>query len=240
MLRTIEKVSYESLPEKIAWRIRRAILAGDLKPGERLIEQKLAAQLDVGQPTLREALKELEIQGFVRKIPNKGTYVTELSKEDYKKNIEVRMTLEVLAVGHASTNLTDKAVLVLEQSVEEMERAAHNMDLQTFHESDLLFHRTIWELADNEYLCLALERITFHLFAYVLLQRPNDVENEFLAAVEQHRQILAGLVSRDPQVARSAFVKATTKFWGEQHRVYVEESQELFGPDSELIESDQR
>src|SRR6058998_1823102 len=81
---------FPSLPEAVAQKLRDAILAGQLKPGERLVEQKLAANLGIGQPTLREALKELEFQGFVRKSPKKGTYVTELTPEDFRQIQEVR------------------------------------------------------------------------------------------------------------------------------------------------------
>ena len=79
-------VRFPSLPEAVAEKLREAVLAGQLKPGERLVEQKLAASLGIGQPTLREALKELEFQGFVRKSPKKGTYVTELTPEDSAKS----------------------------------------------------------------------------------------------------------------------------------------------------------
>ena len=99
----IEAVHVRSLAEAAAQSLREAIIAGKLKPGERLIEQKLASQLGIGQPTLREALKELEYQGFVRKLANKGrTFVTKLSTEDISKIHQVRMVLEVLAVDLAA------------------------------------------------------------------------------------------------------------------------------------------
>src|ERR671936_391943 len=95
------RVHFQSIPETVAETLREGIIAGKLKPGERLVEQKLAAQLGIGQPTLREALKELEYQGFVRKVPNRGTYVTRLSQEDFSKILEVRMALEALVIERA-------------------------------------------------------------------------------------------------------------------------------------------
>jgi len=74
-----------SVPEIVAEKLREAILAGQLKPGDRLIEQKWAARFSVGQPTIREAHRELELQGFVRKSRQRGTYVTELSREECRK-----------------------------------------------------------------------------------------------------------------------------------------------------------
>lgn len=220
-------VQVRSLPEAIAEKLREAILAGLLKPGERLIEQKLAGRLGIGQPTLREALRELELQGFVRKAaPNKGTYVTKLNQEDFQKIFEVRMALEVVAIGKATIHWNERASHELGSIVTRMEAAAREFDLATFHKNDLEFHRTIWDLTGNEYLGIALERVAFRLFAFVLLQRPGGAANEFLAAAEQHRQILAGLQSGHPQIARKAFVESTLKFWSEQHRVEVAVSDE--------------
>src|SRR5881296_1234514 len=120
---------FPSLPEAVAEKLREAVLAGQLKPGERLVEQKLAASLGIGQPTLREALKELEFQGFVRKSPKKGTYVTQLTKEDFRQILEVRMTLEVLAIEHAARNMSKEAGQELEEIVRRMESSAQKFDL---------------------------------------------------------------------------------------------------------------
>src|SRR5712692_11480047 len=87
----VRPIIVQSAPQAAAEAIREAITVGRLKGGQRLVEQKLAASLGIGQPTLREALKELEFQGFVRKSPKKGTYVTELTPEDFRKIQEVRM-----------------------------------------------------------------------------------------------------------------------------------------------------
>jgi DNA-binding GntR family transcriptional regulator len=61
-----------SLPEAVADKLREAILSDRLRPGQRLVEHKLAARFGIGQPTLREALRELEAQGFVRKSQKRG------------------------------------------------------------------------------------------------------------------------------------------------------------------------
>jgi len=207
-----------SVPEAVAQKLRDAILAGQLKPGERLVEQKLASRFGIGQPTLREALKELEFQGFVRKSPKKGTYVTLLTPEDFRKIQEVRMTLEVVAIEKAALNTTDRAMRELETLVVSMRSA-------TFHKSDVAFHEKIWALTGNEYLELALEQIAFRLFAFVLLQREPTAANEFLASAKQHAHILTGLRTRDPKRARQAFVESTTNFWSKYHPVTIGEQE---------------
>src|SRR5260370_18663332 len=81
----LTQVRFPSLPEAVAEKLREAVLAGQLKPGERLLEQKLAAGFGIGQPTLRQALKELKFQAFVCKSPHKRTYVTDLTTDDFRK-----------------------------------------------------------------------------------------------------------------------------------------------------------
>ncbi len=208
-----------SAPAAAADALRSAILDGDLKPGERLIEQTLARRLRIGQPTLREALKELEYQGFVRKGPQRGTYVTKLARADFRSILEVRMALESLAIEKAARQLTPEAEKTLAARVEGMGLAARNFDLNSFHRIDMAFHRHVWALAGNPYLTEALELVAFRLFAFVVIQRGRDSRNEFLNATEQHRAILAGLATRDATKARQAFVSSTLRFWNDHHGV---------------------
>ena len=214
-------MSFRSVPQTAAEVLRNAIIGGQLKPGDRLIEQKLARSLGIGQPTLREALLELEYQGFVRKVPQRGTYVTKLSKEDFHKILEVRLALELLAIDGAARNITPADADILKALVEDMAKAAKTFDLGAFHKSDVAFHRKVWALAGNEYLEKALEGTAFRLFAFVLLQRTSNSRSEFLHATQQHQAILAGLSSCDPAKARQAFVFNTLKFWAEHHQVNV-------------------
>lgn len=216
------EIRFQSRPDAIAEKLREAIMSGALKPGDRLIERKLAARLGVGQPTLREGLRILELQGFVRKRMTKGSYVTQLTGEDFRKILEVRLALEVLAIERAAVRLTAAAAADLTRCVKAMEHAARKFDLAGFHRYDLRFHRRIWELADNEYLGIALERVAFGLFAFVLLQRQPDATNEFLASADQHQRILDGLRTGDSTVARKDFVASTLKFWGEYHHVNLD------------------
>lgn len=217
--RGLGRISVRSVPETAAETLRDAIIRGKLKPGDRLLEQKLATSLGIGQPTLREALRELEYQGFVRKIPQRGTYVTRLSKDDFRKILEVRMALEVLAIDNAARNLRPEDEKELVALVEEMGKAADTFDLSLFHKIDVEFHRKVWSVAGNEYLERALEGTAFRLFAFVLLQRESGSRQEFIDSTRQHQQILSGLCSHNPAKAREAFVANTLKFWTEHHQV---------------------
>ena len=129
------------------------------------------------------------------------------------------MALEVLAIERAAGNMTETAAQELEERVKAMESAAQKFDLSAFHNSDIAFHRKVWALTGNPYLGIALERVAFGLFAFVLLQKQQNSSQEFLASAEQHKQILAGLRSGNSIQAREAFVRSTLKFWSEYHQV---------------------
>lgn len=201
-----------SIPEIVAERIRDAILSGKYSPGERLVEQKLASLFGIGQPTVREALRELEMQGFVRKSPNRATHVTQFTHEDVRKSHEVRLVLEALAVEKAAPALTSGDIAELHTLLQKMESTVANFDRATYHRMDMAFHRKIWQCAKNQYLAAALERVTFSLFAFQLLERkPGDpVMNHVMV---EHREILAALLTANEATAREMFVRAVGDFW---------------------------
>ncbi len=205
-----ESLPYQSRSKTAANALRKAIVASELKPGERLIELQLATQFRIGQPTIREALKELEYQGLVRRFPNRGTYVINLKAEDFRKIHEIRMCLEPKAFELAARNLTADSAQRLAGIVESMEGAALALDRVGFHNSDIEFHRTVWRLAGNEYIEMALERILFGMFAAVLSRQQQPA---FLKAVQQHRDNLKGLLTGKPDKARLCFIKSANEFW---------------------------
>jgi len=209
-MKKLGQVQVQSLAEAAAHKIRNAIIEGKMSPGERLVEQRLAKELGTSQPTVREALKELEYEGFVRKISNKGTYVTELTQEDIVKILRVRMALEQIAIEEAAVRMNPDVAKQLNSLVKQMESAASRHDRKRFYNADLSFHRTIWNLAGNSYLSTALSRVAFSLLASVLSKQAKFA---YQKAVEQHRFILNGLLSGNAGQARDVFVKGTIDFW---------------------------
>jgi DNA-binding GntR family transcriptional regulator len=229
-----ERLKLLNRPQAAAQALRDAILVGQLRPGDRIVENHWAATLGVGQPTIREALRELEYQGMLVKHPNRGTFVAQLSVEDYRQLIDVRMPLEKMAVGMATGHLTEEDQKELESLVEGMAASINRHDLTGFHERDVAFHRKIWEIAGNPYLAMCLEAVTFRLFVFSVIGDRPRLHEENLAAVEQHRKILAGLCSRDPETAQRDFVESTIGYWHQHYGVTLEEEagsdQNVAGP----------
>jgi DNA-binding GntR family transcriptional regulator len=212
----------QTAPELAAQALREAIISGELKGGDRVLEQKWSLRLGVGQPTLREALLELEHQGLVIKRQQRGTYVAQMSPEAYQQILEVRIPLESIAIARAAVVLTSEQEKELVKLVETMSHSNTDSDAKIFHDCDVLFHRTIWEIAGNPYLSEVLETITFRLFVFSIVGRwdgnPSSA-SERAAAVKQHQNMLAGIRTRDAKKARQMFIKSTVKYWNTQYKL---------------------
>src|SRR5262249_12523631 len=153
-----------------------------------IIENKVAQQLRVGQPLVREALLELEHQGFVRKFPYRGTFVTKLSPEDIEQIFELRIKLEGIAVDWARQRAGPDKIEELRRHIRLMKLAATNQDASQFYEHDLEFHRSLWKLSGNKYLVEALERVVVPLFAFFVIKTTSDQES-LEESAEKHEKI---------------------------------------------------
>ena len=105
--------------------LRHAILSGDLAPGQRLVEEELAATLWVTRQSLRAALLDLTAEGLVERIPNRGARVRVVSTEEAVAITECRMALEALCAAKAAQRVTDEEVAGLHELAEELSRSIH-------------------------------------------------------------------------------------------------------------------
>src|SRR5215472_10452202 len=153
------QIAKKNLRRQLADRLFEAILEGELHPGERLAEVRLAKQLGVGQSTLREALQELEYRGLLRKNENRGTFVTKLTTQKVNEIYAVRLELEPLAASLAALHITAECLGELSRFVEKMRSALAGSDLTGMLRNDLVFHQTIWKLSGNESLERTLDLI---------------------------------------------------------------------------------
>jgi DNA-binding GntR family transcriptional regulator len=183
------RVQRKSLRQTVADGIYSAILRGELGAGERVTELGLAGRLAVSQPTIREALLELEKQGFIqRKLPRK-TFVTVLTRRDISEIYDVRTSLEVAAirriVARGATDL--KTAERAYQTMIESERAGQILE---FVLADLDFHRGLWEASGNRHLATALEVVVPKLFAFVLIGRFQRSSDTMALDIEMHGRLL--------------------------------------------------
>ena len=178
--------------DQIVASFKEAILSGTIQPGASIVESKVAQQLGAGIPLVREALIELEHQGYVQKVPYKGTTVTKLERGDVEKIFRLRREMESLAIEWAKESARPTDIEHLRNITRKMKEAARALDLDQFYQNDLAFHRKLWEMSGNEYLVECLERIVAPLFAFFLM-KDRRARESYLVSAAQHEKIVEAL-----------------------------------------------
>jgi DNA-binding GntR family transcriptional regulator len=136
-----------SLRERIVVRLRQAIITGDLSPSSRLTEPELARQLNVSRTPLREAIRQLEAEGFVTTVPRVGCFVTEITPQDAAEVYAIRTVIEGLAARQAAENPDPAKRKTLEAILADL--AGRTADYRQYHEISGKFHDIIVGLSEN-------------------------------------------------------------------------------------------
>jgi DNA-binding GntR family transcriptional regulator len=203
---TFQKVAPVSKKDGINRQLKEAIVSGAIGSGDQIGEAKLARQFGVGQGLIREALLELEYQGFVRRAPFSNTRVATVSDEDAAHIFDIRIELEPLAFERAARILSPDDTLHLLELSEQAGQAANSGELACFFEKHLAFFRKIWELSGNKYLQQTLERLVVPLDALYLRRgcfKHEELMQIALVCIGCHEQIVDTLQNEDTRgVAR--------------------------------------
>jgi len=194
-----------SLRRRIASHLYEAILRGELRPGERIVEGKLARQLGVAQGSLREALQELEHQGLVIKQDNRGTFVIQLGATDVQDIYVVRQQLEPLAAKLAYERLTPEDLTQMANLVDQMKAAGSRGDFVELLKADLDFHRLIWRLSGNRSIERALNAVCPPLFASYLMKTAAGATYNRAKDLEEHRALVDAFRQGGPAKVEKVF-----------------------------------
>ena len=208
MLELIQPISKR---DQVVRAMKQAILTGSIEPGASLVESKIAQQLGAGVPLIREALIELEHQGFVQRTPYKGTTVTKLSPVDVRRIFALRVELEAVAIEWAKEHTTEADLAYLRQTIQRMDEAAKNLDLPQFYDSDLAFHRKIWSLSNNPYLVDTLERLVVPLFAFFVMKTSRKQES-YEDSAATHAQVVEALAEKSAPELRQMFTEYLSRW----------------------------
>ncbi|HEX5482570.1 MAG TPA: GntR family transcriptional regulator [Terriglobia bacterium] len=201
----IKSIKRSNLRGQLSGHLFDAILHGELKPGERIIEGALAKALGVAQSTLREALQQLEHQGLVSKRDRRGTFVTKLTVQDMEDIYVVRLELEPLAASLAQPRMTAKDFSQLAEMISQMRKASTRRDFVLLLKTDLKFHELIWRLSGNRSLERALSAVCPPLFGSYMIRLLSGDSFDFQKDHDEHEALLTALKKRDPQVAKQVF-----------------------------------
>jgi len=166
VFRQLEAVS---LTEGVVAALKDAFFSGMLRPGSPIVERQIAKQMNVGTPVVREALISLKHEGFVRRVKNKGTFVTAFDADEVRQLYTLRVELETLALQWARPLVTKSDVDQLKSLVDRLVDAGQRENRREFLECDVEFHRYCWKLSGNPFLADTLERLMAPLFAFVVL-----------------------------------------------------------------------
>ena len=183
--------------------LRQAILKGELKPGERLMEIQLANKLGVSRTPVREAIRKLELEGLVLMIPRKGAEVAEITRQDMEDVLEVRTALEELAVKDACDHITDAQLSELKKASNEFKKALlEGKDLVTCADADMHFHDVILSATNNRRLIQMLNNISEQMYRYRMEYLKDERTHKTL--IEEHDAIRRALKKHDKVKAGAA------------------------------------
>jgi DNA-binding GntR family transcriptional regulator len=189
------------LREEIRDHLMRDILEGRLAPGERIIETRVAQQFDVSQAPVREALRDLEMFGFIASSPFRGAVVREMSPEDLVQVYPIRAVLEGLAARDAATRLDERGLARLQSLVDTMRQAAARGDNDAQVDADFKFHLAIVEASGNWLLRQFWERMRLANTTLLTVARSR---HSMMEIADRHLPVLDALRARDPDEAERA------------------------------------
>jgi DNA-binding GntR family transcriptional regulator len=180
-------------------RLREAIVSGVLKPGERLMEVQLAEEMGVSRTPVREAMRKLELEGFVHTVPRKGVFVVEFTDKDIVDTFKVRLALELLAVELAMKNIADGDVELLNGVLEEEARSIEGEDPEGMVHTDERFHEAILQMSGNRQLVQIMGNLREQInrFRFVSL----GGKGRSTEVLVEHGRILEGLRAGDLKLA---------------------------------------
>ena len=183
------------LSNSLLGKLQKDILTGKLKPGDKLTEQELCKAYGVSRTPVREALRQLEADGLVENILNRGAFVVGMSEQDYEDMFELRKAYEVQAVKWAIERITEEEMDRLEETFEFMEFYTLRNDIDKMLTINSGFHQVIYEASHNRMLKKLLSSYQNYL-KYKGIESAYD--DDYLTTVlEEHRAIFKAFKDKD-------------------------------------------
>ena len=179
--------------------LRQAILTGELKPGERLMEIHLANKLGVSRTPIREAIRQLELEGLVIMVPRKGAQVASITEKSLTDVLEVRLALEKLAVELACKRISYDQKEMLKEKMLEFEQLAGTDDASLIARADVAFHDAIFESTGNMRLGQMVNNLAEQMYRYRFEYIKDKSGHEKL--VSEHRHIYDAIIKGDIEEA---------------------------------------
>ncbi len=194
--------SYQPLREVVCESLREAIRSGVLQPGERLMEIQLAEELGVSRTPVREAVRKLELEGYVIMMPRRGTYVADLSIRDINEVFEIRTSLESLASGLAAERITEEELERLQRLLVSIGTHISSGDMEQIVATDTEFHELLYQASRNQRLVGIISNLREQLTRFRTTSM--SFPGRLTATLEEHREIVEAIAQGDVRAARKA------------------------------------
>lgn len=182
--------------------LRQAILTGDLKPGERLMEIHLANRLGVSRTPIREAIRKLELEGLVTMIPRRGAEVAQITEKSMNDVLEVRRFMDALCVELACERISETETEALKSACDSFEQAVKTKDVKKIAQADVALHDIIVQATGNRRLVQLINNLSEQMYRYRFEYIKDSSQHGRL--IEEHRIIYEAIVKKDKKTASEA------------------------------------
>ena len=182
--------------------LRQAILIGELKPGERLMEIHLADRLGVSRTPIREAIHKLEREGLVTIVPRRGAEVAQITEKSMSDVLEVRRALDALCVELACDRITEKGLEDLRTACDNFEQCVKTRDSKKIAQADVALHDIIVQATGNQRLIQLVNNLSEQMYRYRFEYIKDSSQHQTL--IEEHRIIYQSIVRKDKETAAEA------------------------------------
>lgn len=182
--------------------LRQAILIGELKPGERLMEIHLADRLGVSRTPIREAIHKLEREGLVTIIPRRGAEVSQITEKSMNDVLEVRRALDALCVELACDRITEEGLKNLKDACDSFEQSVKTGDIKKIAQSDVALHDIIVQATGNQRLIQLVNNLSEQMYRYRFEYIKDSSQHKTL--MEEHRIIYQSILQKDKKTAAEA------------------------------------
>lgn len=182
--------------------LRKAILTGELKSGERLMEVHLANRLGVSRTPIREAIRKLELEGLVIMIPRRGAEVAQITEKSLKDVLEVRRALDALSVELACDRISEAEIMELKEACKVFEQATKGKDAAVIAKADVSLHDIIVRATGNQRLQQLVNNLSEQMYRYRFVYIKDESQHEKLIA--EHQMIFESINKRDKKQAAEA------------------------------------
>jgi len=194
--------SYAPLRDIVCELLRDAITNGVLEPGERLMELQLAEEMGVSRTPLREAMRKLELEGYIVMMPRRGTFVANMSIRDINEIFEIRTALESLSSGLAAERITQEELERLQRLMLKISGYVKAGNMEKIVATDIDFHDVLYKAARNNRLMGIISNLRDQLtrFRTLSMSFPGRLE----ATLEEHRNMVEAIAQGDVAAAQKA------------------------------------